>query len=207
MIKDPQLQFAFRVAAAFVAALWLLKAAEILFAWRLGYWGVYPQTLIGLRGIVLAPLIHGSLQHLFANTLPLLILGTAVFYGYPKSRWRAVLVIWLVSGVGVWLFARASFHIGASGLAHGLFFFLFVIGILRRDKRAIALLMIAFFMYGSMLLTILPREPNISFEFHAFGALGGVISAYLFRDLDAAPARPVYSWELEPDEERDAADP
>ena len=64
--------------------------------------------------------------------------------------------------------------------------------------------MIAFFMYGSMLLTILPREPTISFESHAFGALGGVISAYWFRDLDAAPARPVYAWELEPDEEQDA---
>ena len=207
MIKDPQLQFAFRVTAGFVAALWLIKAAEILFSWPLGHWGVYPQSPIGLRGIVFAPLIHGSLQHLFANTLPLLILGTAVFYGYPRSRWRATAVIWLVSGIGVWLFARASTHIGASGLAHGLFFFLFTIGILRRDKRAIALLMIAFFMYGSMLLTILPYAPNISFESHAFGALGGIISAYWFRDLDPAPARPAYSWELEPDEEQASDDP
>ena len=127
MIKDPQLRFAFQITAAFVAALWLLKTAEILFAWRLGQWGIYPQSWIGLRGIIFAPLIHGSLQHLFANTLPLLILGVAVFYGYPKSRWRVVAVIWLVAGIGVWLFARPSFHIGASGLAHGLFFFLFVI--------------------------------------------------------------------------------
>jgi len=204
MAKDLQLQFAVRVAAYFVVALWLVKIIEIVFSWRLVHWGVYPQSVIGLRGIILAPFIHGSPQHVFANTLPMLILGTALLYGYPRARWWTIINIWLVSGIGVWLFARPSFHFGASGLAHGMFFFLFVVGILRRDKRAIALLMIAFFMYGGMLMTIFPREPDISFEAHFFGALGGVISAFMFRNMDTVPARRPYSWELEPDDEEDS---
>lgn len=203
MTSNSSLLFSIRAATIFVAILWLLKVTEVVFSWQLTHWGIFPQTSIGLRGILLAPLIHGSVQHLSANTLPLLILGTALLYGYPKARWWTLLIVWLVSGLGVWLFARQSFHFGASGLTHGMFFFLFVIGILRRDKRAIALLMIAFFMYGGMLLTIFPREPNISFEYHAFGALGGIISAFLFRNLDARPARRRFSWELEPDDEED----
>ena len=206
MARDPQLRFALSVVTAFIAALWLLKAVEIAFAWPLAGWGIYPRSWLGLRGIVLAPLLHGSWLHLFANTLPLLVLGTALLYGYPRARWRTLLVIWLVSGVGVWLFARPSVHLGASGLAHGAFFFLFVIGILRRDQRAMALLMIAFFLYGSMLLTVLPWEPGVSFEAHAFGALGGVLSAFWFRHREPAPAQPVYAWELEDDDEQETTE-
>lgn len=205
MFDDAQLRFAARVATGFVATLWLVKLLETVFGLSLYQWGVYPRSLEGMPGVAFAPLIHGSWQHLFANTLPLWVLGTALLYGYPKSRWWALFHIWWISGLGVWLFGRPSVHIGASGLAHGMFFFLFMIGILRRDKRAVALLMIAFFLYGSMLLTILPQAPAVSFEAHAFGALGGVISALWFRRRDPAPARTPYDWEL--DDERDSPTP
>ncbi len=76
--------------------------------------------------------------HLFANTLPLFVLGTAIVYVYPKSACIAIPVILLGSGLGVWLFGRPSYHIGASGLAHGLMFFLFTIGVLRRDRPVMA---------------------------------------------------------------------
>ncbi|MEH6468249.1 MAG: hypothetical protein V7725_01405, partial [Porticoccus sp.] len=78
---------------------------------------------------------------------------------------------------------------------HGMFFYLFIGGILRRDKRSIVLLMIAFFMYGSMLLTIFPRESDISYEYHFFGALGGTLSALIFRHWDPKSALKTYSWE------------
>ncbi|MEH6468250.1 MAG: rhomboid family intramembrane serine protease, partial [Porticoccus sp.] len=106
-----------------------------MFGWDLHSLGVYPQTLTGLIGILTGPLIHGSWQHVIGNTLPLLLLGSILIYGYPKSRWWALAIIWLLSGLGVWLFARNSYHFGASGLTHGMFFYLFIGGILRRDKR------------------------------------------------------------------------
>lgn len=167
----------------------------------LSWLGVYPQTYSGLIGIVTAPLIHGSLEHLFNNTLPWMLLGSFLIYGYPKSRWRVIGLVWLLSGVGVWLFAREAHHIGASGLTHGVFFFLFVVSLFRRDKSSIVIMMIAFFMYGGMTMTIFPREPGISFEYHLFGAIAGVISALLWHKLDPKPEIKQYEWEKQPDQD------
>lgn len=181
----------------FVLFLWSLHALQIVLHTSWVPWGVEPLTLTGLRGIVFAPLIHGSWIHVFSNSLPLILLGTALLYGYPHSRWRTLICIWVISGLGVWLLGRDSYHMGASGLTHGLFYFLFIAGILRRDKRSIALLLLGFFMYGSMILTILPQERGISFESHLFGGVGGVIAALLFSRRDPKPAEKRYSWELE----------
>lgn len=191
---------------AFVLVIWSVKLTESLLGVSFHQLGVYPHTFSGLIGIVSAPLIHGSWQHLFGNTLPILLLGTIAIYGYPKSRWWALAVIWMMSGVGVWLFARSNYHIGASGLTHGLFFYLFVGGILRRDKRSSALLMVSFFMYGSMLFTIFPREAGVSFEYHLFGALSGAACAFAFRHWDPKPERKTYSWEDEENSEEDGDD-
>ncbi len=102
-----------------------------------------------------------------------------------------------------WLMARQNLHFGASGLTHGMFFFLLVGGLMRRDLQSMALLMIAFFMYGTMVLTIFPRDPQISFESHFFGAMGGVLAALLFRSYDPQPLKKVYSWDFESEEEED----
>src|SRR5260221_531913 len=78
---------------------------------------------------------------------------------YPLASGRALPLIWVLNGLGVGVIGRQSVHFGASGLDHGLMFFLFVLGVARRDKRAIAAALATFFLYGGMLLTVLPREP------------------------------------------------
>lgn len=193
--NSSMLQQSLLITMVFVTVLWLIKVSELWFSMPLGEWGVYPNKVSGLVGVVFAPLIHGSWQHLLSNTLPTIILGTMLLYGYPKSRWWTLAAVWLLSGIGVWIWGRESFHIGASGLSHGMFFFLLFMGIFRRDKRSVALLMIAFFMYGSMVMTIFPREPEVSFEYHLFGAVSGVISAIAFRNADPKPAIKRYDWE------------
>ena len=195
MDKNLSLQDSILLASAFAVVIWSLKLGESMLGVNLHHLGVYPQTFNGLVGIITGPLIHGSWLHVTGNTLPILLLGSLLIYGYPKSRWWALAIIWLMSGLGVWLFARSNYHIGASGLAHGMFFYLFVGGILRRDRRSSALLMVAFYMYGTMLLTIFPREPGVSFEYHLFGALSGAICAFIFRDWDPKPEKKTYSWE------------
>ncbi|MEH6823857.1 MAG: rhomboid family intramembrane serine protease [Motiliproteus sp.] len=204
MNKNPSLKFSIIVASIFVLLIWWIKLSEFMFGGNLHQLGVYPHALSGLIGIITAPLIHASWPHLISNTLPILLLGSILIYGYPKSRWWTLSIIWLISGLGVWLFGRESYHFGASGLAHGMFFYLLISGMLRRDTRSIALLMVAFFMYGGMLLSILPREPGVSYEYHLFGALGGVLCAIGFRHWDPKPPRKIYSWERQPD---DAEDP
>ncbi|HET6604801.1 MAG TPA: rhomboid family intramembrane serine protease [Xanthomonadaceae bacterium] len=196
-----------------VALLWAIKTVELVTGLSFSPWAIAPREPAGLVGLLSAPLLHGSVPHLIANTLPLLVLGTLGLVLYPRAMWRALPLIWIGSGLFVWLFGRPSFHLGASGLAHGLMFFVFVTGVLRRDRAAIAGAMITFFLYGGMVLTVLPQEPGISWEAHLGGALSGLLAAGLWRGLDPAAPRKRYSWELEAEaeslaqRERDALEP
>ncbi len=203
---SPSLKISIRIAAGFIVLIWTVKLFEILFAVDLHLFGVYPRDTEGLIGILSAPLIHGSWQHLMGNSAPLLLLGAGLIFGYPKSRWWTLTLIWLLSGSGVWLMGRESYHFGASGLTHGMFFFLLVSGILRRDRRSAALLMIAFFMYSGMMFSIFPGKPGISFESHLFGALAGIFCAVMFRHWDPKPARKRYPWQKSPDEPGSSAE-
>ncbi|MFD0724937.1 rhomboid family intramembrane serine protease [Lysobacter brunescens] len=152
----------------------------------------------GLLGILTAPLLHGSFEHIAANAASLLLLGTLALAVYPKATLRALPLFWLSSGLGAWLLGDpGSHHLGASGLTHGLMFLVFMLGLLRRDRPSIAAAMIAFFLYGGMLLTVLPQEPGVSWQSHLGGAIGGVLGALLFRHADPLPPRKKYSWDLE----------
>ena len=197
---NTRLRRSFILALLFALTLWVIKLAEIILGLDFVHYGVFPLRVSGLRGILTAPLIHASLSHLFSNTAPLVILGTALFYGYPRSAKIVVPVLYLGSGLGVWLFARHAYHIGASGLTFGVMFFVFTIGVLRWDTRAIILAMVVFFLYGSMIWGIFPGKPGISYESHFFGAAIGIILAILLKHHDPAPATKKYSWEEEADE-------
>jgi membrane associated rhomboid family serine protease len=192
---------AFRVAvlpgAVFVALLVLLELLDEGFGLNLSRLGVYPRTLQGLPGILVAPLIHGGWLHLISNSFALLVLGSVLYYGYPRTALPLLVLVWLGSGFGVWLFARDSFHFGASGLTHGLMFFIFVSGILRHDRLSIALSMIVFFLYGGMVWTIFPTGPGVSFESHFFGAVMGLTGAFLFFGRDPLLPEKHYDWEDE----------
>ena len=179
-----------------VGGLWLI---HLLFMAM----GVSP-TGLGVRpgenplpGILTAPLVHGSAVHLFSNTLPLLVLGTAMFFALPRASRLALPIIWLASGLAVWLFAREASHIGASGLSYGMMFFLFVAGVLRRDRLSMALALIVFFLYGGMIWGVLPQGPGVSFEYHLAGALSGAVCAFLLRHRDPVPLPPPTSFDDE----------
>ena len=189
----------FQAALAFAALLWVIKLLELAMHLNLARLGVYPGTLPGLVGIVFAPLIHGSVTHLFSNTLPVVILGTAVLYGYPRSAKLVIPAVYFGAGICVWLFGRSAWHIGASGLTFGMMFFVFTIGVLRWDTRSIALALVVFLLYGGMIWGVFPGDPSVSFESHLAGALIGITLAVLLRNRDPAPPRKRYSWEGEED--------
>ncbi|MGQ4582158.1 rhomboid family intramembrane serine protease [Lysobacter sp. F60174L2] len=204
---------AFNLSLGSVLVLLVVFAAQGRF--DLGAWTVQPWSTAGLLGLLGAPLLHGSIEHLAANSISLLILGTLAGGMYPRATPRALPVIWLGSGLVAWLLGDpGSRHLGASGLTHGLMFLVFMLGLLRRDRPAIAAAMIAFFLYGGMLLTVFPREAGISWQAHMGGALGGAVAALLWRRADPQAPRKRYSWEIEeaaeqarPDAERDSLEP
>lgn len=178
----------------------------IVFALQMGLAGAFdwrvlavrPLRADGLFGVLAAPLLHGSPEHLLMNAIALLLLGTLSGVAYPRATLRALPLIWLGSGLAAWTLGEAgSHHVGASGLSHGLMFLVFVLGLLRRDRASVAAGMVAFFFYGGMLLTILPRELDVSWQSHLGGALAGALAAVLLRRVDPLPPRKQYSWELE----------
>lgn len=163
-------------------------------------WGIRPREAIGLIGIVLSPFLHASVEHLFNNSLPLLVLGWALFYFYPTLAWRTILWIVLCGGIWVWLSGRADTnHIGASGLLYGLVSFLFFSGILRGYKPLIAISLLVIFMYGSLVWGILPVQEHVSWEGHLWGGIAGTVMAIYYRPV--GPQRPRFEWEDEEDVE------
>ncbi|MDR2013976.1 MAG: rhomboid family intramembrane serine protease [Rhodanobacter sp.] len=201
-----RMRYALVGALALVAGIWIVWIGAWLFGWPLDDLGIEPRRLHGLIGVLTAPLAHASFEHLMSNTLPVGLLATLTLYCYPRAARIALPMIWLLSGAAVWLFARDSVHVGASGIAHGLMLFLFVMGLLRRDRLAVVTSLVVFFLYGGMLLSVLPGEVHISFEYHLAGALSGLLAAFLLRMRDPPPPRKHYSWEDETDTEPEPDD-
>ena len=182
----------------FVILLWVIKAGEIVTHIEFGFLGIYPLKSTGLIGIITSPLIHSGFKHLFANSIPLLVLGGCLFYFYKEIAVKVFILIYLITGLCVWFGAREAYHIGASGVVYGLASFLFLSGIIRRDGRLLAITMLVTFLYGSLVWGVFPDfypEKNISFESHFWGLIVGVILALYFRKL--GPQRKKYDWEEE----------
>lgn len=189
-------RLAVRIALTFVAILWLIQMLNSGLDLRPEDFGVRPRQLIGLTGILFAPLVHGDFEHLFANSLPLLVAGTAMLYLYPQSALRLLPAIYFGPGVAVWLFAGGSSHIGASGVVYGLVAYILVAGLIRRDRRAIAASLLISFMYGALVWGILPIRIGVSWQTHLAAACIGAGLAIALRHLDVPPRR-TYSWEEE----------
>ncbi len=181
-------QASLRASVYFVAVLWAVHLADIVVPVDFGRFGIVPRSPEGARGILFAPLLHGDFTHLISNSVPLVVLGTGLLYLYRRVSWWVVLIVYVLGGAGVWLFARpASVHIGASGLIYGFAAFIFFSGLLRRDPPSIALALVVTFLYGGMVWGVLPLEDGVSFEAHLAGALSGILCAVLFRNAARPP--------------------
>ena len=167
---------------AFIAFLWFVEITDrLLFGSSLDQLGIVPREYIGLRGVLFAPFLHGSFSHLAANTVPLVILGVLVMLRNRERFVAIAAVIALISGIGTWLIGPAhTVHIGASGLVFGFFAYLLVSAWYERSLAAVFLAVLIVFLYGSMLVGILPAANAISWQGHIFGLIGGGLAAYWY---------------------------
>ena len=183
--------------------IWIVFVLDQAFSLDLSYFGIFPRRISGLRGILISPFIHGSLKHIIANSIPLLVLTTALFYFYRDLSFKVLIFGLLLTNVGVWIIARPSYHIGASGLIYLVSGFLFLSGVIRKHIGLMALSLIIVFQYGSLVWGIFPLEGRVSWEGHLCGLVAGFVMSWMYRKH--GPQKPVLPW-ADPDSDEDLDD-
>ncbi len=175
------IQNTIKFAGICILLLWSIHILGFITGNSFAQYGIYPRKLEGLIGIITAPLIHGDIEHLFSNSFPFFVLTGVIYFFYPKVAIPSFIFIYLITGFIVWLFARPIHHIGASGVVYGLLSFVLFTGIFRRNLKSIALALSVTVLYSGYFYGLLPLDEKISWESHLFGALVGVLIAYLFK--------------------------
>ncbi len=188
-------------AGLFLLLLWLVWFVEIMLDLDFAKYGLFPRRISGLKGILFAPLIHANIKHLFDNSVPMLVLMTALFYFYPDLSLRIFLWNYLMVGIWVWVGGREAYHIGASGLVYGLASFLFFSGVFRNYIRLMAVSLLVVFLYGSLVWGIFPIKDGISWESHLLGGIAGLTLAIYYRK--SGPQKPEYHWDDEDQEDEE----
>ena len=186
---------------AAILSIWIVFWAEVQFGINLNDYGIYPRRLSGLRGVFFSPFIHGSIEHLYNNTIPLAVLTAFLFYFYQSAAVRVLLFGTLLSGLLTWCIARPSYHIGASGVIYLLASFIFFKGILAKNYRLVALSLVVVFVYGSMIWYIFPVKDGISWEGHLSGFATGLVFALVTKVR--LPEVRKYAWERDDYNETD----
>ncbi|GAA3574618.1 rhomboid family intramembrane serine protease [Amycolatopsis ultiminotia] len=178
-ILPPNPKAAAFVALGFTLVLYLVELVDVILPADLDHGGIMPRHAGGLDGILWAPLLHAGWSHLFSNTVPVLVFSfLAMAAGI--GRWVVVTaIIWLVSGLGVWLVGPDGYTVGASGLAFGWLAYLLVRGLFNRSLGQILVAVVLLGVWSGMLWGLLPGTPGISWQGHLFGALAGVLAAWL----------------------------
>jgi membrane associated rhomboid family serine protease len=179
------------VPAALVVVMVIVQVVNSFPALQLArHAGIEPREVDGLLGIVTAPFAHGSWSHLLANAVPLLIFGFLLMVNGVRQFIAVTVLVWLVSGVGVWLTGGANtVVVGASGVVFGWLAYLVVRGVFTRSLGQIAIGLVLLALWGGIFWGVLPGANGISWQAHLFGALGGVLAAFLTSRADG-PRRP-----------------
>lgn len=187
----------------------LVEIIEAVFDLDFSFLGVKPLSAEGLPGIILFHFLHGDWEHLFANSVPILVLGTSLYYFYRPIANKILLILIFSTGLLTWCGARSGVHIGASALVYGLSFFLMLSGFIRRDRKLIIISLIVVFLYGSLVWGLYPKyaiENNISWEGHLSGFVMGIVLAFYYKK--EGPQREEHVWDDEEDEDdNDSDDP
>lgn len=178
-----------------VLLLWIVFWVELKFHIDLNNFGIYPRTLEGTRGIFLSPFLHGDMNHLYNNSIPLFVLIAALRYFYREQTFKVLGYGILVSGFITWVIARNAYHIGASGLVYVLISFIFFKGIRTKYYRLVALSFAVILVYGGLVWYVFPDvKEGISWEGHLAGLITGFVFAITYKTPDYQKIIK-YDWE------------
>ena len=191
-----RLFYALWTTALFLLLIWGVYAINEAYALNWRRWGNHPRECEHWTGVFTYPFLHGDLEHLWNNTATFFTLNGLLFYFYRSIAARTWILLYLLSGVGLWVFAKGGNHIGASGINYALAAFLFTSGVVRKSQLLLRVTLLVAFLYGGMVWWMLPIDEHISWEGHIAGAVSGLLMAVMFRkkgplpDLELQPPAP-----------------
>ena len=160
--------------------MWVVFTIQFFLGIDFSRFGILPRTTQGLPGILVAPLIHGNSVHIISNTIPLLFLGWTLFFFYEEIAKKVFIICYFLTNVLVWVIARPSIHIGASGIVYAIAFFLIFYGFFKKDFKSLVISAVIIFFYGGLVYGLFPNQPGISWESHLIGAVVGGYAALNF---------------------------
>ena len=165
----------------FLTMCWLIFFAEYISSSSFYQYGLKSLSLEGLRGVLFMPFLHGDVEHIFNNSFGILTLGTLLFFSYKEIAFKIFALIFLISGLWTWSIPSSGYHIGASAIIYGLFGFLTLSGILRREMRLLAITFLVIFLHQGIVWGVFPGKPGISWQGHLAGFLSGIVLAVYYR--------------------------
>ncbi len=212
--EDQQIKKRLIYSIVIILLLLLLPWGVQIFQWTAGHslipYGLRPWRLYGLMGIITMPFLHQGFNHLMSNSIPLLVLGSGLFYFYRESAWKFILWMMVMSGLILWFIGKAdSNHIGASGLVYSLVSFHLTSGVIRRNRHLMAFALLVVFLYGGFIWSLFPDffpDRNISWEGHLAGLIAGIVTALLFRREGPQTDRVILEDEETDDEDNNRED-
>jgi membrane associated rhomboid family serine protease len=176
--------YAIRYPLLLILIIWIIEIVDRWLALDLGRFGILPRTTEGLFGIIASPFLHGEWNHILNNTFSLLATTSIIATLYPRVAAQSFITITIGTGLGVWLWARDAYHIGASGVIYGLVSFIFWTGLFKKNPKSIMLSLLVLSLYGGMFEAIFPNvAKDISWESHLSGGIVGIIVAFMFKNV------------------------
>lgn len=149
--------------------------------------GIIPRRIYGMAGILFAPLLHANFNHVFFNSIPLLVLSNFILINGLHYYLVVTLMITVLSGLAIWCFAKPGLHIGASGLITGYWAFLVSNIYQTGSLTTIILGIISIYYFAGIFFGIFPSKKGVSWEGHLFGLVAGFATSYLIQTPSIAP--------------------
>ena len=191
---------------SFVCLLWIVYFIGNNISYNIVLLGVHPLDAKGLIGILTAPLIHVDFDHIFSNSTSFFVVSFGLCVLYKRKAIPIFFFIYILSGLWGWFLAGGGYHIGASGLIYGMYFFLVTSAFIKRERKTIAFAMLITFLYGAIVWGFFPiffPGKNISWEIHTTGAIAGVVAAFYFRKEGPQKIKPFEDDNDEGDKDED----
>jgi membrane associated rhomboid family serine protease len=167
----------------FVLLILCIHYCAVVYSFSLIQFGIIPRNFHGLTGILFAPLIHSSWEHVLSNVSSLIITLYILFTVFKTVSHIVLVTGYIVPGIITWFIGRSAIHIGASGVVYCFLFFMVCRGVYTKKRQLLAVSAVIIVLNSGFIWGILPHNNSISWEYHIGGAVTGCFLAFLFRSF------------------------